>query len=33
MYRSFKGQCPTGFIQEDKFKDIYAQFFPFGSEY
>lgn len=33
MYRSFKGQCPTGFIYEDKFKDIYSQFFPFGSKY
>lgn len=33
MYRSFKGQCPTGYIQEDKFKDIYTQFFPFGCEY
>lgn len=30
MYRSFKSQCPTGFIQEDTFKDIYSQFFPFG---
>lgn len=30
MYRSFKSQCPTGFIREDTFKDIYSQFFPFG---
>lgn len=30
MYRSFKAQCPTGFIREDTFKDIYSQFFPFG---
>lgn len=30
MYRSFKSQCPTGFIKEDTFKDIYSQFFPFG---
>jgi Kv channel-interacting protein len=32
MYRSFKSQCPTGFIAEDTFKDIYSQFFPFGGE-
>ncbi|KAG5685021.1 hypothetical protein PVAND_014224 [Polypedilum vanderplanki] len=30
MYRSFKASCPTGFIKEDTFKDIYSQFFPFG---
>jgi hypothetical protein len=32
MYRSFKASCPTGFIREDTFKDIYSQFFPFGGE-
>lgn len=32
MYRSFKAQCPTGFICEDTFKDIYSQFFPFGGK-
>lgn len=32
MYRSFKSQCPTGFICEDTFKEIYSQFFPFGGE-
>lgn len=31
--RSFKGQCPTGFITEETFKDIYSQFFPFGGLY
>jgi hypothetical protein len=31
--RSFKSQCPTGFIREDTFKDIYSQFFPFGGSY
>lgn len=31
--RSFKGQCPTGFISEETFKDIYSQFFPFGGSY
>jgi Kv channel-interacting protein len=33
MYRSFKSQCPTGFICEDTFKDIYSQFFPFGGKF
>lgn len=32
MYRSFKASCPTGFIREDTFKDIYSQFFPFGGK-
>ncbi|KAL7029345.1 hypothetical protein ACKWTF_006199 [Chironomus riparius] len=31
MYRSFKASCPTGFIYEETFKEIYSQFFPFGA--
>ncbi|CAG0888561.1 unnamed protein product [Darwinula stevensoni] len=30
MYRSFKQECPTGVVDEDKFKAIYSQFFPQG---
>ncbi|XP_036365585.1 Kv channel-interacting protein 4 isoform X9 [Octopus bimaculoides] len=37
MYRGFKQsiagrtmECPTGIVNEDTFKDIYAQFFPQG---
>ncbi|XP_070539856.1 calsenilin-like isoform X2 [Ptychodera flava] len=30
MYRGFKQECPTGIVDEDTFKDIYAQFFPQG---
>ncbi|XP_014665339.1 PREDICTED: Kv channel-interacting protein 1-like isoform X2 [Priapulus caudatus] len=30
MYRGFKQECPTGMVNEDTFKDIYAQFFPQG---
>jgi len=33
MYRSFKASCPTGFIKEETFKEIYSQFFPFGGLY
>ena len=25
-------ECPTGIVNEDTFKDIYAQFFPQGGE-
>jgi Ca2+-binding EF-hand superfamily protein len=28
MYRGFKQECPTGIVNEETFKDIYAQFFP-----
>jgi len=28
MYRGFKQECPTGIVNEDTFKSIYAQFFP-----
>lgn len=30
MYRGFKQECPTGMVNEDTFKEIYAQFFPQG---
>ncbi|CAH1256735.1 KCNIP3 [Branchiostoma lanceolatum] len=30
MYRGFKQECPTGLVNEDAFKEIYAQFFPQG---
>lgn len=26
-------ECPEGVVQEDCFKEIYAKFFPHGSEY
>ena len=26
-------ECPGGIVQEDLFKEIYAKFFPHGSEY
>lgn len=26
-------ECPEGVVHEDSFKDIYAKFFPHGSEY
>jgi len=32
MYRGFKQLCPSGVVKEDKFKLIYAQFFPRGAE-
>lgn len=32
MYRGFKQLCPAGVVKEDKFKLIYAQFFPRGAE-
>uniref|UniRef100_T1J5U3 EF-hand domain-containing protein n=1 Tax=Strigamia maritima TaxID=126957 RepID=T1J5U3_STRMM len=30
MYRGFKQECPSGMVNEDTFKGIYAQFFPQG---
>ncbi|KAL4825388.1 hypothetical protein H8958_022708 [Nasalis larvatus] len=30
LYRGFKNECPTGLVDEDTFKLIYAQFFPQG---
>ncbi|OXA45505.1 Kv channel-interacting protein 1 [Folsomia candida] len=31
IYRGFKAECPSGVVQEDTFRDIYAQFFPQGA--
>lgn len=31
MYRGFKQECPSGVVDEDTFKGIYAQFFPQGN--
>ena len=28
-----KAECPEGVVHENSFKDIYAKFFPHGSEY
>ncbi|XP_046382305.1 serine/arginine repetitive matrix protein 1-like [Ischnura elegans] len=30
VYRAFKQECPTGMVNEDTFKAIYAKFFPQG---
>nr|XP_006002505.1 PREDICTED: Kv channel-interacting protein 1 [Latimeria chalumnae] len=30
LYRGFKNECPTGVVNEETFKQIYAQFFPHG---
>ncbi|KAM8785332.1 calsenilin isoform 2-T2 [Rhynchonycteris naso] len=30
LYRVFKNECPSGLVDEDTFKLIYAQFFPQG---
>ncbi|XP_048041991.1 Kv channel-interacting protein 4 isoform X4 [Megalobrama amblycephala] len=30
LYRGFKNECPSGVVNEDTFKEIYAQFFPQG---
>lgn len=30
MYQGFKQACPTGIVNENAFKDIYASFFPQG---
>jgi len=32
IYRGFKAECPSGIVQEDTFRDIYAQFFPQGGK-
>ncbi|CAG0891854.1 unnamed protein product, partial [Darwinula stevensoni] len=28
LYRGFKNECPSGILKEDRFRQIYAQFFP-----
>jgi len=30
IYQGFKQECPTGIINEQTFKNIYKQFFPFA---
>uniref|UniRef100_UPI00358FD772 A-type potassium channel modulatory protein KCNIP2-like isoform X2 n=1 Tax=Myxine glutinosa TaxID=7769 RepID=UPI00358FD772 len=30
LYRGFKNECPTGIVDEEMFKEIYARFFPQG---
>ncbi|CAF0826663.1 unnamed protein product [Rotaria sordida] len=30
IYQGFKQECPSGIVNEDTFKHIYGQFFPFG---
>lgn len=30
LYRNFKNDCPTGIVNEETFKGIYGQFFPYG---
>ncbi|XP_058807243.1 Kv channel-interacting protein 1-like isoform X2 [Phymastichus coffea] len=30
IYRGFKQECPTGYVDEDAFKHIFSQFFPQG---
>ncbi|MEE6479171.1 hypothetical protein FKM82_012167 [Ascaphus truei] len=30
LYRGFKNECPSGLVDEETFKMIYAQFFPQG---
>uniref|UniRef100_A0AAV2MNA3 EF-hand domain-containing protein n=1 Tax=Knipowitschia caucasica TaxID=637954 RepID=A0AAV2MNA3_KNICA len=30
LYRGFKNECPSGLVDEETFKSIYAQFFPQG---
>ncbi|MBN3291756.1 KCIP1 protein, partial [Polypterus senegalus] len=30
LYRGFKNECPSGLVNEETFKQIYAQFFPHG---
>lgn len=33
IYRGFKQECPTGYVDEDAFKHIFSQFFPQGGEF
>uniref|UniRef100_A0A8C2RLK9 EF-hand domain-containing protein n=1 Tax=Capra hircus TaxID=9925 RepID=A0A8C2RLK9_CAPHI len=33
LYRGFKNECPSGVVNEETFKQIYAQFFPHGGEF
>lgn len=33
IYRGFKQEAPTGYVDEDAFKHIFSQFFPQGGEY
>lgn len=30
IYQGFKQECPSGFVNEETFKHIYGQFFPFA---
>nr|XP_020019965.1 Kv channel-interacting protein 1 isoform X3 [Castor canadensis] len=32
LYRGFKNECPSGVVNEETFKQIYAQFFPHGGD-
>ena len=32
IYRGFKQECPTGYVDEDAFKHIFSQFFPQGGK-
>uniref|UniRef100_A0A8C0E994 Potassium voltage-gated channel interacting protein 1 n=1 Tax=Bubo bubo TaxID=30461 RepID=A0A8C0E994_BUBBB len=32
LYRGFKNECPSGVVNEETFKQIYAQFFPHGGK-
>lgn len=33
IYRNLKGECPSGVINEEAFKNIYSKFFPNGGEH
>ncbi|XP_077403498.1 Kv channel-interacting protein 1b isoform X1 [Vanacampus margaritifer] len=33
LYRGFKNECPSGVVNEETFKHIYAQFFPHGGKF
>ncbi|XP_035314484.1 Kv channel-interacting protein 1 isoform X3 [Cricetulus griseus] len=33
LYRGFKNECPSGVVNEETFKQIYAQFFPHGGDF
>ncbi|CAF4869402.1 unnamed protein product, partial [Rotaria magnacalcarata] len=30
IYQGFKQECPSGIVNEETFKHIYGQFFPFA---